>query len=415
MNKIYIPYDYNNTPKKYHEGFRGSKFIYALMIFMSIYPSVGINSYIPYYLLGISVGFILLNKVNISIPMIYVVFIVWVIFINILQLPLNNLSLMYGIKTSIGIIFPLLAYILGQYYSKKVRGESIEKVLFVLLIIQFIVVFMQMAGTSFGLKTYTVFAGDKGIEYLQYISYGNRYQAIGTIGNPNELGVFSLLLSAFLLFFSSIKKPLVIISLILTSYIVLCSQSRTSVILFCVLIFARIIYTERISLGKKIFRTLLGILSTILLLYYAANNLGRELSFDQLNTRYILWDHAWEKVYSFNDLINLYIMIVGRGISYVKITGSVDNSYMNIMFSSGIIGLSSFIALIIILFFLAKRIVVKRYKFIVYSYLIIYAISCTVMDVYFIMKVSFLLFFIIGYLLNSNEQHLSTKFTVEKV
>ena len=97
---------------------------------------------------------------------------------------------------------------------------------------------------------------------------------------------------------------------------------------------------------------------------------------------------------------NFFVLFNGRGISYVKQLGSVDNTYFNIILSSGIIGIIFFSMLIFNMILKIIKIHDENLKFLGLSYIFIFLVSSIVIDIYFNMKVSFLLFFVFGYLIN---------------
>jgi len=370
---------------------------------MTIYPDITIGSYIyiPYFIIGIMAIYILINQKNLSyVPTYFLLFTGWTIFINMMLSVVDNYSIFYTIKTSIGCLFPVCAYILGKYYSKKIDLVIISKIFFFLLLLQAVVVYLQMKGTSLGVKTYLIYAGEKGAQYLQYINYGARYQALGTIGNPNELGVFCIILMGVLMFNDHVKKGAFIASFLLTGYIVLCSQSRTAMIVFCIIVFIRLQINSNKSTLKTIVKAILVPIAIIFIFSYLANKLGRAISVNEMTPRFILWNNAWTSVYAFSDEVNFLIMLFGRGISYIKSTGSTDNSYLQTLLSSGLIGLGFFLSTIILFHSRARKLSNCSNKLLCYSLLVILIVTCFVIDIYSSMKLSFFIFFMIGYLLN---------------
>lgn len=384
-------------------------FLFIIMFTIMIYPNgaTGANTYIPYFLIGIVVIVDTIKRGVISKNNLFWIFIIWILLINLIMASINNLGLFYSIKTSVGVFSPLLSYMLGQKYVKILDLKTFSKGIGLLLLVQFLVVLFQSLGTEIGLNSYWIFGGEKGLRYLQYLSYGNKnYQSIGTIGNPNELGIYVLLLLAFLMFCNNIKQTIIIAFTFMSFYIVISSQSRTAIIIFSFLIFFRVIFTKRKSAVKLFSNVTMGILIASSAILYAAKNLGRALSIDQLESRYILWENLKDMVYEFDGLYNFFILLNGRGISYIKQLGSVDNTYYNIFLSSGVIGIILFVLLISNMILKIIKIHDKRLIYLGLSYIFIFLISCIVIDIFFNMKVSFLLFFVIGYLIKYNNEHM---------
>jgi hypothetical protein len=181
-------------------------------------------------------------------------------------------------------------------------------------------------------------------------SLGHIVRVVGTVGNPNRLGILCIL--AIIIFVQNVKQKRTwsVILIVISVLLIAATGSRTSLVLLLLLPFFHISRNQLFS-KKTFYILLLGIAflvsSYYLLLHYQKVlpylsqilNLFSAGKVHSLQGRFINWNLAFE-TYRASSVIHHWF---GLGAGYFTV---MDNSYYYILFNYGIVGLIIFIGVL---------------------------------------------------------------------
>jgi O-antigen ligase len=183
---------------------------------------------------------------------------------------------------------------------------------------------------------------------------------VGTLGNPNIFGIFLVWLVLLFFILLIIRKRKIFLPVILLCFLsIWWTSSRTSllVMLITLMFLIYILYKARLApLRKILFTFFVLFISVILLLNYAilySNNPymidflnktleGNILQVNSLEKRIDLWNEQWE-------LIKIS-PVMGWGPAKLETTSVSDNQYIFTLKRYGVIGLSVFVSLFVLLY-----------------------------------------------------------------
>ncbi|MEC2222768.1 MULTISPECIES: O-antigen ligase family protein [Heyndrickxia] len=253
-------------------------------------------------------------------------------------------------------LYKVPLYFLLFYLGIQLRQFDKEKIVVFfsfILIIEFILSIIQITIGGFSQALFT------GRDFNSvYLNYSGR--AIGTLGNPNYLGIFAVSLANWYLYLVITKKKNIIkylILMFLAILIVFMTQSRTSFILTACLFFIQFFFISlrkkrKIILNVLIFLAFLFVSYFIYSIIISGKSLtifGYELSYLFTGMNKVISDGINEQS-SFKQRTELWhIMLgyikqnpwIGYGPSkgYPQIPDVADNNYIYFIFKYGIINL----------------------------------------------------------------------------
>lgn len=353
--------------------------VFVLVVFGIFYmPNVAGRDYLGIFILFSSVFIIILyGKFFINRQAILIlVFITYTIFVDFASNFVYPTSIAFLLRTIVYASVPIIAFLLGSFFSNWINEKLVNKAILIIGFIQALVGIAQVYNKTFReliLKYFTNYE-----KYSYTFEIWGTGRAVGTIGNPNTFGVFMVIFVLFaltLLFFrrgnGKLYNLILIITILISVYAIILSQSRTAFILLIMSTIILVFFSrKRIILRLSILFTLLII---FMIIYHHDPFLSKRFGAENVSTlggRIHVWKAIIENYLSPFTAYNL----IGYGFYYVRDIGNaIDNFYLQLILQYGLIGLVLYINMFIysIKAFL-RRINVSEYgKFIVLTIIVI--------------------------------------------
>jgi O-antigen ligase len=315
--------------------------LFILMLFFA--PNFLNRDYVGIVILYLIFSIVLLFrriKLNI-ISILILIFVMYTIFVDLISAFYFPMSYFSIFRTFIYNLIPLISFVLGTYFNTQLKETFVSKVILFTGLIMALTGILQNYSVPFRNFTLHSYADyDKYIQTFETLEVG---RVIGTIGNPNTFGV---LMSIFVVYMLNVLVPMfrkgsiyyiiTIISIVLSIYACILSQSRTALLALLIGIGISLIFSNKSIIIKSFL-----ILLSVIIAYYFLNNyflISRRFSADNLNTfggRIDMWK-AWIENYLTPISLN---NILGYGVYFIRDIGyPIDNYYLQLILQYGLIG-----------------------------------------------------------------------------
>lgn len=384
---------------------------FILLSFIFIYPESlgGIYIYIPMFI----VGLVALNAM-IKIPMniqarYFFVFALYMMGMSLFFSFINGNDLFVTIRSTIRLFYPFLAIVVGGFFRKKISDKTLLYILLTVLLIEFVVSLLQFNNTGFREWSYSLYRSENTVDkYLENFNYSTGRRAIGTLNNPNTLGLAFIVLNSSIIILSDllkekrIKRTIGIIATLATIYVIVNTQSRTSILIY-VFVIGLIFYWKfsKRSRNNVIFLVISSIAAAFLLLFIQSKT-SREINISALDSRFNIWDIRISQMLDYVEYESFFAYILGGGFQMARSFGFFDNTYLKVFVSGGIIGLFMFFMVISKMFKGIRKISRVEYRHLAWVLFFTWIIGSMVVEYQEIFKLSTITFILIGYTLYSD-------------
>ncbi|WP_144316888.1 O-antigen ligase family protein [Clostridium baratii] len=290
---------------------------------------------------------------------------------------------------------PITAFIIGLSISKKRNIEIIDKIIKIIVVIEFLISIGQLYSPILRKITLNIFSNyDK---YAEKFEIGSP-RVVGSIGNPNTFALFLFILLILLMngFENKAKfRFLDIIICLICIYNIILTKSRTIFILMITYLCLYIIISK-IKIKLKVLFLLILICFTSLNTIQINNVFGRidKTSIQSMGNRKEIWNSALES----KNKSEFELILGDSKLTSERFTKTTDNYYITIFIIYGSIGVLIYlINNIIILFYINKYIHVKYRLGLIISLIVIF-ISDITGTFNRNIKIEMFIFLLIGYL-----------------
>ncbi|SEP76176.1 O-Antigen ligase [Virgibacillus subterraneus] len=379
------------------------KFLLVLMM-LTVFFAPNINGRDYFGIIILYMVFILIiyyEKLRINkATFVIFIYIFVTIIIDLVSLFAYPSSYILLLRTFIYALIPLVAFMLGTSFSENVQKSYFEKVIWMVGILQVIVGILQVYSEKFRIITLS--------NYAFFEKYNHNFETwsvgriVGTIGNPNTYGVFIVV---FIMFIINILIPrykeklyvliLLIITLLMSSYAVILTQSRTAYILFALGLLLSFLFSKMNLLLKLLTLVIGGIIGFVIVA--SLPFITRRFSVGDLLT-------VGSRVEIWKTYINTYLYpinintLFGHGTHFVRDIGkAVDNYYLKIVMQYGLIGLLLYLGMVSKLIFLFIKRPRNNMSIFVFISITVILISDFAGTINMQPDVTTFLFFVIGY------------------
>ena len=282
--------------------------------------------------------------------------------VNIICSETNISMIRYGF-VPIYWLFGLIAGIIDyKIFGRGRDGAFFYRIAIVFICVQLPLVILQMVGLD---QLLSIFWSTEKVK-----DWSSLTRVVGTLGNPNALGIFSV--ASIIIFIQNLQRKTIWpkLFIVISIFIIALTGSRTSLILLLLVPLFQIAKVQLFS--KKTLYIILGFILFslagyfLLILFkeklpYLSQILnivsGKEIS--SIENRFNLWEEAW----SIYDSNSIFQFLFGLGPGYFSVA---DNAYLYILINYGIVSISIFVALIILLYMTIKQkktVIPKQYLF----------------------------------------------------
>lgn len=397
---------------------RRSMFLYFLIGIILLFPesAKGILIYIPQLIVAGIAAFLMLK---ISINKITKLFLSFALFMTVMNIFLSTINSEGNIGSimisSLRLYYPFVGLIIGAWIKKNVSGESLLKSLTVFLVLQFVVSYLQINHEGFRIWSFTLYRASNLENYLIAFSWETGKRVIGTIGNPNILGLIGVLFNSTILVLSEcvkrrlIRRMITGLSITTSLYISIYTQSRTTILLWVltIVLIAYMKYSK--TTLKSVIYSFVSIILIVTLLNVIQDGISREISLIALDSRIDIWLLRIQQMFERTQYMNVFTCILGIGYSTARELGTFDNIYVKYFVSGGIIGFAFFLIIIVditIAIFrgLSNNVSKQLGKVVLFLWLL----GSFVAEYQEMFKLSIITFMILGYVLYSNSNKRSS-------
>ena len=333
--------------------YKNEIFLFLLLGIVLLYPESTnrLYIYIPQIIIGIIATYALSRTPVVKPVATFLFFAVYMVMTNYLSLTINSdSSFVYATVTSMRLFYPFLSLIIGVFLRKRINVETLVRLLFLFLLLEFVFAVLQTNNNEFRIWSYDIFSQRE--SYLINFIYSTGQRCIGTIGNPNSFGMLAIVLNSAIMIMScdfknkSSRNILNLISAASTVYIVINTQSRTSAVLL-VTTLALIIYWKFTKRSKNnVIILLAASLAAVGLLLMIQARITRTIGISELDSRFLVWQMRIDQMNEKSSLGEL-TSIFGVGYYSCRIMGFFDNIYLKVFVAAGIAGLSVFMVPVI--------------------------------------------------------------------
>ncbi|KKB45028.1 O-antigen ligase family protein [Bacillus thermotolerans] len=357
--------------------------------------------------------FVLIIKKGLPITHTIIYFTVYTILISTI-----DLIAVYFISSSFlsslsGLVYnflPLVAFIVGNMFSAiKLNMKHFDLTVFFIGFLQSLMGVLQLYSNYVQVTTLNLFSNfDKYEEYFAE----NNIRVLGSLGNPNYYGEFIgwfilLIMFYYIPKYKRIRYRLIFsLTLCISTYAILLSQSRTALIVLV----AGIFLIGSLFTKYKIFVFPIAVLASLWAFNYLdvilGNLRGGVNSASSLGGRSEIW----------NSIINNYVVpldwnfIYGYGSAYVSNYITEPHSYyLQVMLEYGALGLGAYILLICLFFYKALKTRNRFMKILLFTCLITILVSDLTSEFSAHIKLGTFFYFLLGFLTTNPERLRSPK------
>lgn len=255
--------------------------------------------------------------------------------------------------SSLRLYYPFFGLVIGCLLKNKIKPNSFLNVLIFFLALQFVVSFLQINNEGFRIWSFTLYRQSKLEYYLAAFSWATGRRVIGTVANPNLLGMLMVVLNSSILILSEIytKKRFLrianVLCILASLYVCVYTQSRTAILLL-VSLTTLIMYWKFYQKGiVKVLYWFIAMIGMVILLSYLQGRISREIAFSALDLRYNMWLLRVSEMFDKAKYMNFFTTILGVGFTTARELGTFDNSFVKYFVAGGIVGLFLFIRTIL--------------------------------------------------------------------
>ena len=379
--------------------------LFLLLCIVLLYPEStnGFFIYIPQMIIGIIAAYALSRTPRVKPTAAFLFFAVYMMITNYLFLTMNGKGGFFDITiSSMRLFYPFLSLIIGVFLRKRIKANTLVRLLFLFLLLEFIFAILQTNNNEFRIWSYSVFSQKE--SFLINFVYTTGQRCLGTVGNPNTFGMLVIVLNSAIMIMSSYhqnknsQRTLNFISAILTLYIVINTQSRTSAVLL-VITFALIIYWRFTKRSKKnIIILIVASLGAIGLLSLIQAGITREISLSELDSRFLVWQMRIDEMYE-RAFFAEFASVFGIGYYSVRSMGFFDNIYLKVFVAAGITGLFVFMVPVISTFKTIMKKTRSEFKQLAMVLFLMWIVGNMLVEYQEIFKLSTVTFILLGYTL----------------
>lgn len=403
-------YEINYVQKK--SGAMSKWVLLALALFPLLpIKSFGIPlySYIPQIIMGIMAIICMYNN-NFIIPHFLGGWLLYYVLIYCFGIVSYNGNIGVAFLSGLRILYPVLAFIIGYYNQKTIGEKTLFWIMQIQLILEAILAVLNQNSLWFRNVIIYLFRSDSEA-YLNNYQYSYASRSIATLGNPNMLGIFCVMIYIFLLLQSKIYEGmkrliLIFISSICVVLVCIYTQSRTSIVLLVIVTLGALgkYYFKKYGLGAPLFFPFIAIIGWFLF-NIIQNSIYRSVNVKGLGTRELVWNNILNDNWNGSVIRTLF----GIGYQNSRKVSFYDNIYLKYLIATGIIGLVFYIITILMLMYKCK----KMHNTVGLALLSSMLIVSYAMDFQENFKIAFMFFFIIGYYMSNEGEEIDD--TIEGV
>lgn len=383
--------------------------IFVIFGIVLLYPYYfdSILIYLPQLFIGVICLFMII-KMSLVKPVVFVLF--FAIYMGLesffFEIAGNNDVIIRIAASSLRLFYPFIGLVVGSLFSRKIGDRSFLYIILIFLIVEAIISYLQMYNTGFRIWSYNFYRPDDSAQqYINNFIYLNSKRVIGTIGNPNVFGTVVVIFNSFILIMiKNIKwqRLIIIVSIVLSSFIIISTQSRTGIVL---LIFSILFILFNKYKGRRInsLYFVFMLVLVIFLLLFIQFQTNREISLSALDSRLQIWRIQISYMYDMSKMNNFFTSLFGIGFYKTRELGTFDNQFIKIFVSSGFIGLFIYLKVVIEVFKSVINIKSTEEKKILGILIVfLWVFGSFVMEYQENFKLSIISFIIIGYVIYSN-------------
>lgn len=380
--------------------------IFILFAIVILYPD-SINGpliYIPQIIIGMVAIYGIKKNIMYNSTRAFFWYAIYMTFMSLILSTMNGSDGILSIlKSSLRLYYPFLGLMIGTLIGKTLKPKTLFKIIVIFLSIQFIFSYLQINNESFRVITYKLYRVSNVEYYLQAFSWSSGRRAIGTVANPNLLGMLTVILNSSILILSRKFKKAKSIKLIniwctfASIYICIYIQSRTAIILLILSI--AIIGFWRIPFRgiPKVLFIFIPATVAYSVLFFIQSKVNRNLNISALDPRIEVWQVRIATMFEAAKYEDFFAGILGIGFHTARTIGFYDNTYVTIFVSSGIIGLMVLFAAILSVIKSVKKINDGVFKELAIILIIIWLVGNMVADYQEMFKLSIITFILLGY------------------
>ena len=331
-------------------------FGYFLFLLIYVYPIGRFNAFIPYFFIGFFFALLLVfNNFTIKTKGSFLLVTIYAFLLNsIMSTLVYDVSLLASLRTFLFFVVPFLAIQLGFFIFKVWPAFSFKKIAFILLCIELVICMIQVSRSDVGYMFMSLFGSEK---YTStYFMAGTVIRSIGTIGNPNDCGVLSSILLLVILN-SRTKKYHNFLAILFSFIIIILTRSRSAMIIYGIVLFLSITKLFILKVNSLKRAQLIVLTAILLFLAYLLYDkyVSRDISFDSLSSRIYIWKNVIKNSY-ITTSDKFFGGLFGMGITHIKSLEAMDNEYLFLFMSLGIVGSTLLLKDVISLFIASFKI-----------------------------------------------------------
>lgn len=330
--------------------------VFILVGIILLYPdsTQGFLIYIPQLIVGLAALYSIIKVPAIKPVKSFLFFALYITIMNFILSIMNSSGGILEILTSsLRLYYPFIGLVIGCWCKKRIEPESLMNVLIFFLALQFSVSFLQINNEGFRIWSYTLYRPSNIEKYLGSFAWATGRRAIGTVANPNLLGMLIVVLNSSILVLSELRtkkrifKIINALCTIASLYVCINTQSRTA-LLICLSATALIMYWKFPQKGiVKVFYLFILVIVGVILLSYLQDRISREITFSALDSRFNIWSLRVSQMFEKAKYENIFASILGVGFTTARKFGTFDNSYVKYFVAGGVVGLLAFIGTIL--------------------------------------------------------------------
>jgi len=323
--------------------------VYILFSIVLFFPNStqGALIYLPQIIVGMVALYAIIKSPILKPTWCFLCFALCMLALNLLVSMFQNSGGIVGIfKSSLRLYYPFIGLVIGGLLKKKISPKSFLSLLIFFLLTQFIIGFLQVNSESFRILTFSLYRPSKLDYYIMAFSWKTGRRIIGSVGNPNSLGMLMVIMNSSIILLSDFSKNKLLTNSICfgaTLYTCLHTQSRTAILLFIATTLLLYYWNLNTKGLAKILCIYVFSLLVIISFLYLKDLANREISISALYSRYNIWVSHITQLLNNEGYINFPTILVGVGFAKAREFGAFDNIYVKYFVSGGVTGLSVFL------------------------------------------------------------------------
>ncbi len=379
---------------------------FTLFCVILLYPAAGgYLIYVPQTILGIAAVYAMTRIPVIKPVKMFLLFSGYMMAGSFVLSHINGRMEFPGVLiSSMRLFYPPLALLAGGVFSKTLNTRSLVCILAFFLLLEWAIGFLQIYSEAFRTFSYNLYLREEAAaRHLRWFdSYEHWRRCRGTVGHPNTLGMIAVVLNSSVLILSHniraarFRNLLSILCTLAAAYLVVNTQSRTSISFFVLTIM--LIAWWKLAEKPK-YRTgylIASCAAALSVFYYMHGTLSRGLPFYALSPRFNVWHMRISSMFESSSYNDVFTGIFGVGFHTARSFDFFDNVYLRVFVSSGILGLALFAALIVIVIRAVMRIRENDWRHLAMLLSLFWLAGSAVHDFQEIFKLSSVTFFLIG-------------------